>query len=1322
MRFHSVSLPLTFLGVIFSISILEGQVPELVLPIGHSGMVRDANYSPDGKRISTTSEDRTVKIWNADNGRLLLTLDGFNSFEIVSTVTFSPDGKTIMTINEVGNISIWDSKSGKLIFNPDNSAWKRNINASTDINEVKFSPDGKYLFLIQDTVLNMWDVRNGKLNRTIHGHKGGIQSFNFSPDGKIIILYSGDGSADILTAKNGDLICTFNKKSGTSDFSDASFSPDDRKVMIYSGEGLEIWDPANCNLLTTIATASDSKPCFSPDGRKILAVGNLLFRNGKWKKASEVSFSFSVDSGGVSGPGAGLYDSENGKLLRTFVDPATIDAENETIGNNVPIYKVGFSPDGKTVVIVSDKCRIWDAEKGKLLYTIEGKFDDYSSLYFTPDGKRILIITYYSTELYDATTGSLLHSYDAPHFRIYNTPDDKRYIVPVAKLSPDGKSFYIVSGSFNSLKTWDSQTGELKLDLTGNSSPVSEAVFNPEGKSILSKSYTNGSTARIWDLQSGKIIKSFEGQEWRNAVYCNGGMNIRTSYSNEAGRSFINMWDATSGEKLGNIELKSDSLIKLSFSPDGRNVVVIDTNYNAKILDTGTGSVLHDLTGPIADVKYSPDSKIIATTSWFDYIDIWDIESGRLQYRLRSRENPGVGDTLKFEMEMIDTLGNLAPVRTVVTPEMSFRELSDFAKKMATSSIKIVEFSSDGNTLIETGNRDNVTRMWNIQNGTFSNSIEGNKAALSPDGTKILTFDDLGDNETGPVVRDLKSNKKLFGLEPDRLQIGSARFSPDGKTIITSDNDSLKIWDAQNGKLKQAVYFSGFFYDVDWNGAKLMIHDNSKLLFFDMATGKKLYTLIAIDSLDYLVVTPDNYYMGTKNATSKLSWRVGNQLYSFDQFDLQYNRPDIVLERLGNPDTALIMMYRNAYEKRLKRSGFNDEMFSSQWHTPEIEIPDSDSLIFSPDKSQLQLKVCGTDDRYKLDRLLVWVNGVPVYGANGISLLKEKSDSIVKKINIRLSAGENNIKVSCMNEKGVESLRESVEVVYNPQQPVKPDLYIIAMSVSHYKDKNFNLQYAAKDGKDIVNMLDSLALSENDFGKIYVDALFDKKATRGNFFNLRKRLLATNIDDKVVMYISGHGLLDENMDFYFATYDMDFRHPEKKGISFDNLESILDSIPSRRKLLMMDACHSGEVDKEEINNVIASNTEISPDVTFRGTVREYDIKSAGKRTIQSGVSLSNSFELMQELFTGLDQGTGATVISAAAGKGYALESPQWNNGVFTYTIINGLKNKAADKNGDGIITISELRDYSIKQVPLLTGGRQKPTVRREPTESDWNIF
>ncbi|HLP75079.1 MAG TPA: hypothetical protein VK155_19405, partial [Bacteroidales bacterium] len=93
-----------FVFTILNNKISTGQSPSIVLPIGHFENVTDANYSQDGKKISTTSQDRTVKIWNPQNGRLLLTLSDFGVMDIVSRVLFSPDGRTLMTINELGQV------------------------------------------------------------------------------------------------------------------------------------------------------------------------------------------------------------------------------------------------------------------------------------------------------------------------------------------------------------------------------------------------------------------------------------------------------------------------------------------------------------------------------------------------------------------------------------------------------------------------------------------------------------------------------------------------------------------------------------------------------------------------------------------------------------------------------------------------------------------------------------------------------------------------------------------------------------------------------------------------------------------------------------------------------------------------------------------------------------------------------------------------------------------------------------------------------------------------------------------------------------------
>jgi WD40 repeat protein len=59
---------------------------------GHTADLTVAHFSPDGSRIVTAANDRTVRVWDARTGRELLSLTGFS--EGVRCVAFSPDGKT----------------------------------------------------------------------------------------------------------------------------------------------------------------------------------------------------------------------------------------------------------------------------------------------------------------------------------------------------------------------------------------------------------------------------------------------------------------------------------------------------------------------------------------------------------------------------------------------------------------------------------------------------------------------------------------------------------------------------------------------------------------------------------------------------------------------------------------------------------------------------------------------------------------------------------------------------------------------------------------------------------------------------------------------------------------------------------------------------------------------------------------------------------------------------------------------------------------------------------------------------------------------------
>ena len=67
-------------------------------------------YSPDGMRIISGSDDKTIQIWDAQSGKLENTLEGHTSS--VLSVAYSPDGMRIISGSDDKTIRIWDAQSG----------------------------------------------------------------------------------------------------------------------------------------------------------------------------------------------------------------------------------------------------------------------------------------------------------------------------------------------------------------------------------------------------------------------------------------------------------------------------------------------------------------------------------------------------------------------------------------------------------------------------------------------------------------------------------------------------------------------------------------------------------------------------------------------------------------------------------------------------------------------------------------------------------------------------------------------------------------------------------------------------------------------------------------------------------------------------------------------------------------------------------------------------------------------------------------------------------------------------------------------------------
>jgi WD40 repeat protein/signal transduction histidine kinase len=560
----------------------------LVLPHDHA--VFSAAFSPDGRRIVTASDDKTVRIWDPSSGKPIgEPLKGHE--DSVRSVAFSPDGTRIVTGSWDKTARIWDAETGKPVGEPLRGHEGGVLSAA-------FSPDGKRIVTASDDkTARIWDAATGKpIGEPIKGHEGGVRSAAFSPDGRRIVTASWDKTARIWDAASGKPIGK--PLEGHEDWvNSAVFSPDGKRIVTASDDKTaRIWDAATGKPIGEPLKGHEDavgSAAFSPDGKRIVtASGDKTAR---------------------------IWDAETGRPI------------GEPLGGHEgPVTSAAFSPDGKRIVTASSDrtARIWDAEVTPV-ETLPADDIDATSAAFSPDGKRLIITSWgEGARLWDATTGR---------------PIGERLAVDEglgAAFSPDGK-LIVTASRDHTAQIWDAATGQpVGKPLRGHDDVVNTAVFSPDGRRIVTAS--DDKTARIWDATNGEPVGeplSGHGDRVTSAVFSPDGKRIVTASWDSTAR----LWDAETGKPIGAPLIgHRNAVFHAAFSPDGNHIVTASGDRTARIWDAATGKPIGEPLKVHGDVvtsaEFSPDGKRIVTASWDHTARLWDAATGGLLGELRGHE------------------------------------------------------------------------------------------------------------------------------------------------------------------------------------------------------------------------------------------------------------------------------------------------------------------------------------------------------------------------------------------------------------------------------------------------------------------------------------------------------------------------------------------------------------------------------------------------------------------------------------------------------------------------------------------------------------
>jgi len=159
---------------------------------GHTNSVTSVAFSLDDNRIVSGSDDKSVRVWDANTGEQLRELQGH--IDWVNSVAFSPDGNRIVSGSDDKSLRVWDANTGEQLRElQGHTDWVRSVALSTDGNRIVSGSD--------DKSVRVWDAKTSEQLKELQGYTDWVTSVAFSSDGNRIVS-SNDKSVRVSANPN----------------------------------------------------------------------------------------------------------------------------------------------------------------------------------------------------------------------------------------------------------------------------------------------------------------------------------------------------------------------------------------------------------------------------------------------------------------------------------------------------------------------------------------------------------------------------------------------------------------------------------------------------------------------------------------------------------------------------------------------------------------------------------------------------------------------------------------------------------------------------------------------------------------------------------------------------------------------------------------------------------------------------------------------------------------------------------------------------------------------------------------------------------------
>lgn len=642
-------------------------------------------------------------------------------------------------------------------------------------------------------------------------------------------------------------------------------SPDGQLIAIARGASfIEIREVATNNIrfLPAMDACEWMSVSFSPDGQYILSAGRK-YSDGfvvEWKLqdgslsrefslpsadvlndvvySRDGSFFVAVGDRGSSNGQIGIWDDATGSLLKD-------------VGTSRELRAVDISPDGNDFVLCTDTdARLFSTSTAAEIRTFD--HDDCRDLEFSTDGTVVATAGDPGVKIWNVASGAQLRSMEMTE------------IGASLSYSPDGTSI-VVGTPLNyhdrGLLVFDAATGaELWCEsyvhpCCDSEEGVEAVVFMPDGRHLFAGStagYEEGTGAvtrtksRIvyYDSESSLPHKVLEGHNegLTTVAYSLDGNWIATGAQDD----LAIIWNAATGVKTHTLNGHTGNISSMEFSDDSTLLLTGSSDGTARVWNVSTGALVKTLTegAEVRAVAFSPNASqaLVSVKDGFSFwVDVWNVSSATVARTISPGGRANDLDWHPTADEFVAAVaGSLtffrpstgAELRTIPYDSASRVAYSSNGSKVvagstiakyavlfnASTGAEIWRFPGSGwvvddvaisadDSRIATGSADDNVRVYSVSTGAeISRFGDSTLAALSPDGTKVVTANSYGAriydaDRPNPRRRD-DEQESVFDSEQPAVAI-----CPDAGAAVSADGKNAKLWDLETGSVLQ--FFTG---------------------------------------------------------------------------------------------------------------------------------------------------------------------------------------------------------------------------------------------------------------------------------------------------------------------------------------------------------------------------------------------------------------------------------------------------------------------------------------------------------------------------------